>query len=141
MAFFLSRRLQFSTLLKSSQSGLDTNQYIRLVSLASLDLFISLPLNIFFLAVAAPLAAARPWPGFEDVHYNWHRVDLFGAATLEQYPSSIIIRMLTRWICPTFAIVFFLFFGVSRDAIAEYGRYYQWVIRRLPGRSSKQGSE
>lgn len=128
VAFFLSRRLQFKSLLRSSQSGLDTSQYVRLVSLASLDLCIGLPISIYYVATSA--RTGGPWTGLDAVHRRWHTIPLLSAAQYMQFPNLAISTMIGRWICPLLGLLFFVFFGVSMDAITEYNTWIQSARRK-----------
>jgi pheromone a factor receptor len=132
---FLSRRLQFNTLLRQSQSGLDTSQYIRLVCLGSLDLLVGLPLNIYFLVNQT--RSLLPWLGWDEVHYGWHQILHISGAVMMRNDEIIVHRMLTKYTCPLLALIFFVFFGVSDDAISEYSRYLNTVRRALGVRENK----
>jgi pheromone a factor receptor len=131
----LARRHQFNTLLRQSHSGLDTSQYIRLLALASADIVLSLPLTIYSLVRAAQ--AARPWPGWSVVHEDWSQVLVHSAAVMSRDNEGLIARMMSKYLCPVLAIIFFLFFGVSDDALNEYTKWARKVagslgLRRQP---------
>ncbi|WVF70103.1 hypothetical protein IAT40_004891 [Kwoniella sp. CBS 6097] len=122
---FLSRRLQFQTILKSSRSGLDNRHYIRLLALASVDIVIGLPFTLF--GLVKDIQQRMSYPSWQWVHANWSRVDIYQA---DQYMASgaiITNLMLPRWLPALLAIIFFLFFGVSTDAIGEYSRWLHWL--------------
>lgn len=126
MKSFLARRLQFQSLLKSSQSGLDTSRYFRLMAMASSDLILGMPLNIAFLVLQ--VQDLREWTSWSDIHYGWSAVTAFDQGLFDLYygsPSRMAMSVLTQWLCPVLAILFFLFFGVGDDAIREYGQWYQ----------------
>jgi pheromone a factor receptor len=119
--FFLSRRLQFQSLLKSSHSGLDTSQYLRLICLAGTELVIALPLNLWVLAANA--STLQPWTSWYEVHYNWSNVISIPASYITQAPSLAVSNAVPRYLVTVSSIVFFIFFGVSEDAIGEYTRW------------------
>ncbi|OCF41826.1 hypothetical protein I317_04336 [Kwoniella heveanensis CBS 569] len=118
----------FQTILKASRSGLDNRHYIRLLALASVDIVLGLPFTL--LALVKDIQQRMTYPSWQWVHANWSRVDVYRA---DQYMSSgafITNLTLPRWLPVLLAIVFFLFFGVSTDAIGEYGRWLRWLRQR-----------
>ncbi|GFZ49116.1 hypothetical protein JCM24511_06866 [Saitozyma sp. JCM 24511] len=137
--FFLSRRLQFQSLLKSSHSGLDTSQYLRLICLAGTELVIALPLNLWVLA--ANVSTLQPWTSWYEVHYNWSNIISIPASYISQAPSLAVANAVPRYLVTSSSIVFFIFFGVSEDAMGEYIR---WGRRASTGlariRSGRQQS-
>ncbi|WVQ97782.1 hypothetical protein IAU59_004896 [Kwoniella sp. CBS 9459] len=122
---FLSRRLQFQTILKSSRSGLDNRHYIRLLALASVDIIIGLPLTLF--SLAKTIQQRMSYPSWAWVHANWSRVDIYQADMYMTSESAIVNLSLPRWFPALLTMIFFLFFGVSTEAIAEYCRWLRWL--------------
>ena len=141
MRFFIARRLQFQSLLASSQSGLNSTQYFRLMALASCDLLLGLPLSLYFLIVASVDLLPFNWA---DVHYGFSDVEHISVSRFHEYwPRSALFSafILSKWLFPVLAFVFFLFFGVAEDATAEYVRWFDAVKRRLGHRSSLRDTE
>jgi pheromone a factor receptor len=136
--FFLSRRLQLNTLLRSSNSGLDTGHYFRLMLMASADLILGFPLTILFLVTMA--RSLSPWTSFSDIHYGWSFVEQVSAAEFARFwetPSMFALYVATTWLCPMLSLIFFLFFGITPDAIGEYMRWIENIrggFRRVAGR-------
>ncbi|KAK8846719.1 hypothetical protein IAR55_005806 [Kwoniella newhampshirensis] len=133
LKFFISRRLQFQNVLRSSRSGLDNRHYIRLMALSSVDLLIGLPLTTFVLVDFS--RHPRPYVSWEWLHLGWSRVDHYAASAFLTTSRQTADAILPRWFSPLLAINFFLFFGVSNDAINEYSRWIQWVTDRLSFKS------
>lgn len=130
--YFLARRLQFQTLLKSSQSGLNSGQYFRLMAMASADLIIGMPLNIAILITKAQHVDA--WPGISRVYENWGYVREVSADAVDIYyndPAGTTLSVLSGWFAPLLAFLFFIFFGVTQDAVREYSRWYPALMRRF----------
>nr|XP_019047498.1 hypothetical protein I302_04113 [Kwoniella bestiolae CBS 10118]OCF26428.1 hypothetical protein I302_04113 [Kwoniella bestiolae CBS 10118] len=130
--FFLSRRLQFQTLLRSSKSGLDNRHYVRLMALASVDILLGLPLTAF--AVSQTIIKRQPYESWAVVHYDWSRVDQYPARQIFNSASNTAAIVLPRWHTPLLSIIFFLFFGVSIDSINEYCRWIDWLKSKMPSR-------
>ncbi|WWC59158.1 uncharacterized protein I303_101706 [Kwoniella dejecticola CBS 10117] len=136
---FLSRRLQFQTLLRSSKSGLDSRDYVRLMALASVDILIALPLCTFSLAKA--IANPMPYESWAAVHYNFSRVIQYPASQAFVYERVVLGTVLPRWFSPLLSIIFFLFFGVSIEAMGEYSRWVSCITSRLPKPLRKQDQQ
>lgn len=130
--FFLSQRLQFNSLLRSSQSGLNRGQYLRLVALAGSDFLLGLPLSLYFLVRATQGIQPFDW---DDVHYGWGYVLTAQAGDVYYNPRMATDVVIPRWLMTVVAYLFFLFFGVSEDIIGEYLRYGRRIrdfVRRRP---------
>ncbi|ODO03101.1 hypothetical protein I350_05946 [Cryptococcus amylolentus CBS 6273] len=130
LRFFLRRRLQFQTVLRSS-SGLDSRHYLRLMALASVDIIIGLPTTLFTLVVN--IQQRRPYPSWDWVHLDWSRVELYPASIILTSATETTAVTIPRWHAPLLSFVFFLFFGVSPDAMGEYARWVRWAAKKLPG--------
>ncbi|WVQ68945.1 uncharacterized protein L199_007154 [Kwoniella botswanensis] len=128
--FFLSRRLQFQTLLRSSKSGLNNRHYVRLMALASVDILLGLPLTVF--SLSQTVIKRQPYESWAIVHYNWSRVDQYHAYQVLNTAGNTGAIVLPRWHAPLLSIIFFLFFGVSIDSINEYCRWIDWFKSKLP---------
>jgi len=140
--FFVTRRIQFQSLLRSSQSGLDSTQYLRLIALAGSDTILILPLNLYILIVES----SHPQPfNWHAVHYDFSAVhsitlDLFGQYFVDS--AHFAIFLITHWLCPILAFIFFLYFGVAEDVTGEYVRWYVrvkgWLHIEASGPIDKQ---
>ncbi len=133
--FFLTRRLQFQTLLKSSQSGLNSSQYLRLMALSGSDIFLGFPLSLYYLLYYVIRNAKDLLPfDWSDVHYGWSYVGRVPFTDFPRYyyaAENFISTDLSRWLAVVLAIVFFLFFGIAEDATAEYLKWIDRVKRLL----------
>ena len=136
---FLTRRLQFQSLLKSSQSGLDSAQYLRLMALASADILLGFPVSLYFLISNS--LSLQPWGSWSDVHFGFSYIGHITADELGDYFGSIPGFLLSRWLFPVMAFIFFLFFGVAEDATAEYLRWYVSVKRLLRISSTERDTQ
>lgn len=114
---FLYRRLQFHTVLRSSRSSLDSRHYLRLMALASVDIILGLPATLFTLIVN--IQQRRSYPSWDWVHLDWSRIELYPASSILSDAQETIAIVLPRWLAPLLSIIFFLFFGVSIDAMGN----------------------
>lgn len=78
------RRQAFSVQSESSFSkgtfgGISTGQFVRLLALASVDSFFTLPLSIATIIINATTSPIFPWLGLANTHFNFSRVDQFPA--------------------------------------------------------------
>lgn len=134
---FLKRRLHFNTILQGQKSGLTTGHYLRLMALALSDLVITLPLAVYFLHGFLP--KVKPWSSWGDVHENFGHVQVFPAASLK--PGHQTHIFLPRWLAPLSALLFFSFFGLSKEACDGYRSWWKSLCsvfrkRSLLSRSS-----
>ncbi|KAG7528450.1 hypothetical protein FFLO_06159 [Filobasidium floriforme] len=138
---FIRRRLQFSTFLKTNQSGLTTSRYLRLVALATSDLLISLPLAIFYLVEFTQHLS--PWISFDWIHLDFHVVNAFDSTYMARNPDIATRLFLPRWLAPLSAIAFFAFFGLAEDALADYVSIYErirsYIVRPSQLRNARIG--
>nr|CDR19336.1 STE3 protein [Papiliotrema terrestris] len=133
---FLARRLQFQTLLKNSQTGLNAGQFFRLMALANVELLVGMPLNLAVLIARSQ--KLEQWPGFTVVHTNWGYIREVSASAIDLYyfDTGIALSILTGWFGPVLAIFFFLFFGVVEDAIREYSRWWSELRNNFRSKTS-----
>ncbi|ADV24257.1 Pheromone receptor STE3p, putative [Cryptococcus gattii WM276] len=130
LRFFLYRRLQFHTVLRSSRGGLDSRHYLRLMALASVDIILGLPATLFTLIVN--IRQRQSYPSWDWVHLDWSRIELYPASSVLPDAQKTIAIVLPRWLAPLLSIIFFLFFGVSIDAMGEYARWFRAIQAKTP---------
>lgn len=138
LRFFLRRRLEFNTLLKNSNSGLDRGHYIRLMLLSSSDLFISLPLEIYYFVAYAQ--ALLPWTSWADIHLDWSYVGRYKVAAYVTSTATFCSVVFIRYLPPLLAFIVFLYFGVSDEAVSDYLRLLRGARSRWTrkNRSSRE---
>lgn len=124
---FTSRRLQFQTVLQQSGGGLNTSKFIRLVSLSSFEMLLSVPLSIYAMAWVVH-NALEPIGSWQEVHADWYRIDTFDAAA-QAVLSSAANTDFQRWVPVFAAFVYFVFFGTQEDSMATYERRIRQVGR------------
>jgi pheromone a factor receptor len=105
------------------------------MAVASADLILGLPLNIAYLILKVQTSV--DWPGFKKVHANWGYVREVSEDAIDLYFTDnafTTISFLLYWVAPLLAFLFFIFFGVTEEAVREYGRWYD-AARSFCGRS------
>jgi len=133
--YFVSKRLEFRTLLKSSNSGLDTGQFIRLLCLASSDIAIAVPIDIYLIVRNASALDPFSWSA---IHRDFGTVPRLPADTWLAVPELIIDVALWRYVVPMLGFILFLLIGMTEEAIGEYTRFARRVWSALPGTNRKQ---
>nr|WPS94692.1 Pheromone A receptor [Naematelia aurantialba] len=129
--WFLVRRLQFRALLASADSGLNISRYFRLVALALVEMVLLLTLNIISVVLTKPSDGLRLSNSWTTVHADYDLISQYpeGTATEQGFASnSLLIYSIVLY-----SIVFFVFFGMGEEAIAEYSRVWMWMLRTRRG--------
>jgi pheromone a factor receptor len=117
---FLRRRATFNELLKSQETGLTINRYVRLMALASVEMIIVFPMSIAILVYNAS-TGLNPWISWENTHYDFGRISYISNFLFSLSPqSTITLFELTRWCMPLAGFLFFIFFGLASEARKQY---------------------
>ncbi|KAF8704763.1 STE3-like pheromone receptor, partial [Rhizoctonia solani] len=134
----VNRRRQFSNMLSTTRSGLNTSQYLRLMALAATEMVLSLPLSLYVL-ISFIMTPQNPWISWADTHQGFGNITFEAWESVELNPPFMVILQFTRYSAPILAIVFFLYFGIAGEATAEYRRWY-WTIAGRFGVKKQAGS-
>ncbi|EJD43537.1 STE3-domain-containing protein [Auricularia subglabra TFB-10046 SS5] len=129
LTHFAKRRLEFEQHLRNSQSSLNTARYMRLMALALSEMFWGTSLGIYVLVANIHFNGVRPMVGWKQVHYNFSRVAIWPERLVP--PADWTRLMLSWWILPCTAILFFIFFGLSEEARDGYGAMFSWLWRQM----------
>jgi pheromone a factor receptor len=129
MAWFVRRRAQFRAVLQSSQSGLTTAHYVRLIALSVTEMVYMTFMCGFILFVNVQEYGMRPWVSWDFVHAEWYDVPQFAKVLVPQYFWNNFIAV--WYIIPLTSVIFFTFFGFGREANAEYRKWFQWIQTRV----------
>ncbi|RXW13915.1 hypothetical protein EST38_g11939 [Candolleomyces aberdarensis] len=130
---FVVRRLTFAAHLQASNSALTTSRYLRLMSMAAIQMVGAITITsyaLWFTSIAMPL---RPWTNWDDVHSDFLRVD--------QYLTRFVPPALTRpfyiswWFTPISTFIFVAFFSFGKDALDEYKKCFTWIRTKVFRRS------
>lgn len=125
LRWFVHRRKQFQAVLQSSQSGLTTGRYLRLIALAFVEMNLLVGITLFTLVNNIGNGGLRPWVSWEFVHDEWLRVGQVAKILIpaDAWQAALIFW----WFVPIASIIFFAFFGFGQEANAEYRKAYRWV--------------
>lgn len=126
---FIIRRLSFAAHLQASSSALTTSRYIRLMTMAAIQMVWSIAATSYSLWFTVMSVPIRPWTTWSDVHSDWLRID--------QYPYALIPVVVKRafnvvwWIVPSSTFIFVAFFAFGQDAMDEYKRCFRWIYSKV----------
>jgi pheromone a factor receptor len=119
---FDRRRAEFQRYLATSEGGLNVNRYLRLMALASIEILLVLPLNLFSIIVNVTANPLLPYTSWNDVHYNFSRVAYITNFLLQVNHKFYVEFTVARWAIPLSGFLFFVFFGLSIEAQKDYRR-------------------
>ncbi|CAE6406821.1 unnamed protein product [Rhizoctonia solani] len=135
----INRRRQLSTTLSSSHAGMSSSQYFRLMALAATDLLFSTSLSLFVLVINIGTNTLNPWISWADTHQGFSTIKFVSWETFDLIPLQKTVLQISRWSPPALGVMFFLYFGISGEAVAEYRRWF-WAIAGLFGMKNKNNS-
>ncbi|KAF9522493.1 pheromone A receptor-domain-containing protein [Crepidotus variabilis] len=136
---FMRRRLSFAAHLHASNSALTPSRYLRLMTMAVLQMVWTITATAYTLSFMFITSPLRPWTTWADVHSDWLRVDGF-----PDILSPPIVRRtfyVLWWLIPVSTFLFVVFFSFGKDAMDEYKKCFSWVqthILRLNHNSSEK---
>ena len=106
-----------------SNDSVSRQRYLRIFALASIDILLTLPINIATLVLSLSLALEEGpipfYPGWTFSHANWTPISTT-YAELQANMADIALFYFTDWISPVLAFVIFGLFGLTSDARALY---------------------
>ena len=132
---FYRRRAAFQTYLATNEPGLNVDRYLRLMALASMEIFIVLPLNLLSIIVNLTSNPLLPYTSWDDVHYDFGRVAYVTNFSLDLDYKFYVEFTVARWAVPLTGFLFFVFFGLSTEARKDYHRVFGFLSRHLGFRS------
>jgi pheromone a factor receptor len=130
-ALIFNTRRQFSGFLSDSATVCTISHYFRLMALAVIVIFVSLPLSLFFLVAALRLADIEPWVSWDFAHQEYRNIIYTSYELLEAMPASRTQLDINRWITPGGALLFFMHFGLSKEATQQYRRIFWRIAKPL----------
>jgi pheromone a factor receptor len=102
------------------------------MALALTEILIVLPLNLISLIGNLSNGPLLPWNSWSDVHYNFARIAYVPKFLIKNNKKFFIQFTLGRWAIPCSGLLFFVFFGMSREARKDYDRAL-WFLLGLFG--------
>ncbi|KAG8707186.1 a-factor receptor [Ceratobasidium sp. 395] len=122
-AFFKTRR-QFSRILSDSGDNLSMSRYFRLMALAGTEMVFSLPLSLYPLIHGLIIDPPPAWVSWDDTHQYIHEVWTYSHEEILGIPGEQTAFDINRWAIPGCAFLFFMFFGLSGEAMRQYKRLF-----------------
>ncbi|KAG8724956.1 a-factor receptor [Ceratobasidium sp. 395] len=124
---FLKSRHQFNQFLSRSNSGINMSRYIRMMGLSSIEMLLTVPLNIYiiYLNLTTPQI---PWVSWAFTHQHFSVVNKYTMDEIKMVPLAYRVLMINQWLLPTGGPLFFLWFGLGGEAIHEYKRVFYTLV-------------
>lgn len=135
---FIIRRLSFATHLRSTNSAITTSSYLRLMTMAALQMVWSITVTSYSLWFTSQSMVIRPWTTWADVHSDWLRVDVFPAAFTPPFIKQSFYIL--WWMVPFSTMLFVAFFSFGKDAMEEYKNCINWVRNKFCRQYSTKAS-
>ena len=127
---FWQRRIQFAELI-STNSSLNVSRYIRLMLLALFNMTLTIPISVFGIYLNSHGIQLFPWISWENVHYNFSRVEFVPSVIWRSIPAFNTSVELTRWLFPVSAFLFFALFGFASEAQKQYRSLFRRCQKAL----------
>ncbi|KAG8793816.1 a-factor receptor [Ceratobasidium sp. 428] len=105
------------------------SRYFRLMALSATEMVFSLPISIYFLISALRLGPFGPWiPPWDLPRSYVLMIDFVSYEVDNEAPVRTRAGIdLNRWLVPSCAFAFFIFFGVSSEEHEGYKRGFRRV--------------
>jgi len=126
---FNKRRTQFKASL--SNNNVNSGRYFRLMGLASLDLFCTIPIASYIIVQATQNGGYQPWISWKVTHAGFDQPIQIPAIVWRNDPTARANLELSRGLNIACALVFFLFFGFAEEARKNYLSVYSSVAKRV----------
>jgi Pheromone A receptor len=126
---FLKRRAMVEEFLNSNASGLNADRYFRLMCFASAELVIAFPLGLYQLLLNIYNNPMFPWISWDNTHSNFNRFDQFPALFFYVNNTLLFEFGLSLWCIPFLSYIFFLFFGIGREQLNQYKRWFYILLK------------
>ena len=134
---FWKRRVQFAELI-STNSSLSISRYIRLMLLALFNMSLTVPLSVFSIYLNSHNIHLAPYISWEDVHYDFARVEFVPTVIWRSIPAFNTSVELTRWLFPVSAFLFFALFGFASEAQKQYRSIFRSCQKALGRKSASR---
>ncbi|KAI9509889.1 STE3-domain-containing protein [Russula earlei] len=126
--------------LNQISSVINRSRYFRLMALASIDMFASIPLSLYILVRNAQLGI-DPWISWSDTHRNYSQVPQVSASHWKNHKDTANSLEMYRWLLVACAFVFFAFFGFADEACQRYHLAYTSLAHRISSLTSSRTSQ
>ncbi|TFK50595.1 fungal pheromone STE3G-protein-coupled receptor [Heliocybe sulcata] len=126
----IKRQIELGTLF-SSDTILSRNRYYRFMALSCTELAFSSAIALYVIYVNACTVSLEPWVSWRDTHYNISRVEHIPSIIWRENIHTVVSVEMDRWVFVGCALAFFLFFGLSEEAMLNYSKIVERVMHGL----------
>lgn len=100
-------------------------------ALGCFDILVTLPVQILTLTnVSVGIGPIRFWPGWSTIHSDWSPV-LVPKSEWSSDPFSVWAVTWDKYLNSLNALIFFLLFGLTKEARSRYTRLFWAVVKPL----------
>ena len=115
----------------ASNTTMNRSGFLKLLALGLFDSLLTLPLSIVALVQAIlQVGITGFWPGWKAVHASFSTIP---TVTSEEWKSAglwiVLSIRFNQWLCPIFAVAFFLLFGTTKQKRDWYRNIFWKVMR------------
>ncbi|KAG8768187.1 a-factor receptor [Ceratobasidium sp. 428] len=114
------RRRQFSRVLSGSGTDLTMSRFFRLMALAATEMLFAFPISIYFLIKNVDQGPFDPWISWKDTHEGISKPRFSPRELMLSEPDMMRAFSLNQWAVPGCAFLFFMYFGLSSEAVQTY---------------------
>jgi pheromone a factor receptor len=104
--------------------------------LALFNMSLTIPLSMFSIYLNSHGIQLAPWISWENVHYNFSRVEFVPSVIWRSIPAFNTSVELTRWLFPVSAFLFFALFGFASEAQKQYRTLFRNCHKALVRKSA-----
>ncbi|KZV71177.1 STE3-domain-containing protein [Peniophora sp. CONT] len=127
---YYRQRRDIDSFLRSNSSVSRTN-YLRILALASIDIFFTLPIGVvnIVLEILGPLSAITSpfYLGWTFLHTDWEPEGYSDASLQADGTATLAQAYFAQWSSPVLAFAIFGLFGITPEARASYWRII-WTV-------------
>ncbi|KAL4076381.1 STE3-like pheromone receptor [Scleroderma citrinum] len=136
----LIHRQKLKAMLQSSHN-ITTGHYCRLMVLCMVEVAFTVPLGIYNMVLDSGADELQPYISWENVHFDFSYVGQYPAVAWQSSPETALSLESSRWFCVLCALIFFMFFGWSREIREGYYHAFQTLVCNVGLRSVQSASK
>ena len=106
--------------------------------LALFNMSLTVPLSVFSIYLNSHNIHLAPYISWEDVHYDFARVEFVPTVIWRSIPAFNTSVELTRWLFPVSAFLFFALFGFASEAQKQYRSIFRSCQKALGRKSASR---
>lgn len=118
-------------------------QFMRLMALAIFTTCMTFGFGLYQIYYIAPSSGPSPWVSWDNIHTHFYQIGQFPAALLSKDDMN---TMWGTWcVQPVAALIFFLLFGPTAQALNDFREAWRAGVKRVrgvvPGAGRPKGAE